>query len=137
MKTFLTLSFVVLTSFSAPVMSQSFKNSNYQNYEQEQEKLTQVAMAKIKPEHVEDFKRIVNGLLSKMRAQPGNISYNYSQNQEDPTEFIFNEHWINGVSIKNHMESAMVQNFFGQVGSFFEEGFPQLIIMKDQGSHEN
>ena len=135
MKTLLLTSILLLSITNAFSQAPIFKTSNYNDYQTVNVKLTQVALAKIKPEFVEEFKKTVNGLLSKMRAQPGNISYDYAQSEEDSTEFIFTENWINGLSIKNHMESSLVQAFFGQVGSYFEAGYPQLIILKNQGSN--
>ena len=135
MKTLLLASFLMVTSISAFSQSTNFKTADYNQYQTVKSKLTQVALAKIKPEFVDQFKQTVNSLLSKMRAQPGNISYTYAQSQEDPTEFIFNENWIDGLSIKNHMESKLVQDFFAVVGPYFEAGFPQLLILKTQGDN--
>lgn len=130
-----TLLLATLMTFSQFTLAQApvFKTANYQDYQTVETRLTQVAIAKIRPERIQDFKRVVNRLLTRLQAQEGNLGYTYSQNQEDPSEFIFHENWLNGRSIKKHMESELIQEFFGEVGSYFEPGFPQLIILEDQG----
>ncbi|HXH31326.1 MAG TPA: antibiotic biosynthesis monooxygenase family protein [Bacteriovoracaceae bacterium] len=131
MKTLLLASLMLFAGASyAADSAPSLKTSNYNQHTQVNQILTQVALAKVKPEHAVEFKRIVSGLLGQLRAQPGNISYEFAQSLEDPTEFVFTEKWISGASIKNHMESSLIQDFFGRVGNFFEAGYPQLIILK-------
>lgn len=102
--------------------------SDFNQYVNVASPVTFMAIAKIKPENVDQFKDIVDGILSTMRAQEGNIRYDYFQSLENPTEFYFVEEWQDGQSMKHHMQSEAVGSFFGKAGPLFVEGFPKIII---------
>jgi quinol monooxygenase YgiN len=103
---------------------------NYKDYAGVKERVTFVAIAKIKTGEAERFKKIVQGLQPTMRAQAGNISYDLHQSLGSENEFLFVEEWADGRSMNAHMASAAVAELFAKAGSLFESGFPKILILK-------
>ena len=83
-----------------------------------------VALAKVKPGTEEAFKIAANKILAPTRAEASNISYVYNQSTSDPTEFAFVEQWESNEAIDTHLQLPHMQAFFGEVGGFFEPGYP-------------
>jgi quinol monooxygenase YgiN len=91
------------------------------------------AIATIKADKIDDFKKAVLKILEKTRAEKGNISYECYQifdkeKKELTNRFEFREVWVSeGALMKDHMESDHMVEFFKKVdnkdkeNSFFEK----------------
>jgi quinol monooxygenase YgiN len=88
--------------------------------------LVMIATVKVQPGFEVAFKAAAVQILAPTRAEEGNISYEFHQSPNDPTEFATVEVWRSQADIDKHMGLPHMQNFFGQVGGMFAPGFPVL-----------
>ncbi|HCO66936.1 MAG TPA: antibiotic biosynthesis monooxygenase [Dysgonomonas sp.] len=70
-----------------------------------------VAQFFIKPENIEDFKRLTTGLIKKTREEEGNTFYHLYQSVEDQTSFIFYEIFEGQEGIDFHLNTAHYKEF--------------------------
>lgn len=89
-----------------------------------------VALAKVKPEEVSNFKKVVFEILEPTRKEDGNISYVFHQSTERPNEFAFYEEWDSNQQLDRHLKAPHMTRFFEKVGSFFEPSYPQIMRFK-------
>lgn len=86
--------------------------------------VTVIAIAKVKPEYQQAFRTAAAAVLQPTRMESGNISYQFNQSTQDPTEFSTAELWVSQQDIDKHMTLPHMQKFFQAVGNMFETGYP-------------
>ncbi len=64
-----------------------------------------IARVKARPDKVNELRSALNSLIEPTRKEPGCLSYNLLQNNEDPTEFAFVEEWRNDAALESHLSS--------------------------------
>lgn len=62
------------------------------------------------PNHQEEVKSILYGLVEPSRQESGCILYELLQNQEDPTDFVFVEEWENEALLNAHLDSPHINS---------------------------
>jgi len=105
--------------------------SNYKDYADVRTPVTFLGFARVKAGKEEEFATIVDTFVGTMRAQRGNISYDYHQNLADPTEFFFVEEWKNGSDLEAHMDSKAVGELVSKVGPLFASSLQILVLKKN------
>jgi quinol monooxygenase YgiN len=98
------------------------------------EPIVVIAIVKVKPGTEQSFKASAAKIIAPTRKESGNIDYNFQQSTSDPTEFATVEHWKSQADIDAHMKTAPMLNFFQEVGSDFEAGYP---VITEYNSFEN
>ena len=61
-----------------------------------------------KAEKVEDTKAALSSIVGPTTQEPGCISYELFQSDDDPTEFVTVEEWADRASIDSHMGSEHI-----------------------------
>ncbi len=89
----------------------------------------------IKPEKVVDFLAVTDDLVTKSRAEAGNISYTLYQDPKDNTKFFVFEEWKDQAAIDFHFATEHFQNF----GKTLNEcaASPAVITIYDCPSQKN
>ncbi len=67
-----------------------------------QDTLRVIARIKARPGKVNELLSVLNSLVEPTRKEPGCISYNLLQNNEDPTDFAFVEEWQSATALESH-----------------------------------
>ena len=68
-----------------------------------QDTLRVIARVKARPGKVDELLSVLSSLIEPTRKEPGCISYNLFQNNQDPTDFALIEEWKNGVALESHL----------------------------------
>lgn len=68
-----------------------------------------VARIKAKPEHVDEVRELLCGLIEPSRKESGCIRYELLQNREDPTDFTFVEEWESDEAFASHAASGHLE----------------------------
>jgi quinol monooxygenase YgiN len=123
----LMMSQAVLAEVSAPFQ---MSTANYNDYRGVKTPVIFLGFAKIQPNQVENFKAIADSFVNIMRAQAGNVSYDYHQSLSDSTEFFFVEEWESGKALADHMDSKAVGQLVSQVGPLFAQDLKIVILNK-------
>jgi quinol monooxygenase YgiN len=71
-----------------------------------------VLKVKIRPEKRDDWLAGIKQYTADVRAEPGNISFDYFANGEDPNEFAIVEVFADGDAGAAHVATAHAQQFF-------------------------
>jgi quinol monooxygenase YgiN len=126
------LASLMLSQTSHAELSAPFQihTANYKDYVQVNVPVSFVGIAKVNAANAKRFAAIAESYVETMRAQRGNISYNFRQSLADPTEFMWIEEWQTGRDLADHMDSEAVAGLLAQVGAMFEPGFPKIVILK-------
>lgn len=82
--------------------------------------ITIVAKNTVKPEHLEDFKQLVKGLIEASQKEAGCIEYNLYVDTANPHVLTFIEKWADKTAVDTHGASA-----------HFTSTFPKLQTMCD------
>jgi quinol monooxygenase YgiN len=61
-----------------------------------------VARVKARPGKVNELLPVLNSLVEPTRKEPGCISYELLQNNEDPTDFTLIEEWQSDAALQSH-----------------------------------
>jgi quinol monooxygenase YgiN len=63
-----------------------------------------------KPDKVDELKRILLGLATPTRKEPGCLSWEIFQNRADPCDFTFVEEWASDAALDAHWATPHVQD---------------------------
>lgn len=85
------------------------------------EKLTVVARVRAKPGKVTDVKQALLALVEWTRTEPGCISYDLYQSQNDEAQFLFHENWESKEDLDVHAQSPHIQAFRARAGELLAE----------------
>lgn len=80
---------------------------------------------KIKPEHIQDFKKLVLPYSRLTAQEEGNFAYVVHQSQDNSSEFEIYEHWKSEEGRSVHLKYDHTVKFFSAVKGLFEEGYPK------------
>ncbi len=61
-----------------------------------------VARVKARPGRVNELLLVLNSMVDPTRKEPGCISYELLQNNEDPTDFTLIEEWQSDTALQSH-----------------------------------
>ena len=61
-----------------------------------------VARLKARPGKVNELLSVLTSLVAPTRKEPGCLSYQLLQNNEDPTDFTFIEEWQSNAALESH-----------------------------------
>jgi quinol monooxygenase YgiN len=61
-----------------------------------------VARVKARPGRVNELLSVLNSMVEPTRKEPGCISYELLQNNEDPTDFTLIEEWQSDTALQSH-----------------------------------
>ena len=68
-----------------------------------QDTLRVIARVKARPGKVDELLSVLSSLVEPTRKEPGCISYNLFQNNQDPTDFALIEEWKNNAALESHL----------------------------------
>ncbi len=68
-----------------------------------QDTLRVIARVKARPGKVDELLSVLSALVEPTRKEPGCISYNLFQNNQDPTDFALIEEWKNNAALESHL----------------------------------
>lgn len=80
-----------------------------------------VLKAKIRPEKQEAWLAGVEEYTAAVRSEPGNVSFDYYQNGDDPTEYVIVETFRDGDAGSAHVATDHAQKFFPWMGGVVSE----------------
>ena len=95
--------------------------------------LVVVALAKVRPERVEDFKAAIAPILAPTRAETGNLTFRFNQAEQDPPEFAFYEQWTTQAALDTHLKAPHMVAFFDKAKPMFIEGYPVIKTYREIG----
>lgn len=73
--------------------------------------ITIVARCSVKAEKVDELVELALDLVKSSRNESGNVSYNFYEDLEDPTKFMFIEVWKDQAAIDSHNAAPHFLNF--------------------------
>lgn len=76
--------------------------------------VTILANFRVKPDCVDQFKRLALVCVRNTRKERGNLSYKIFQGRHKPQEFTFIEEWLNDVAIEAHNKMPHFISFLDQ-----------------------
>lgn len=82
--------------------------------------VTIVANFKVKPDCVEQFKRLALVCVRNTRKERGNLSYKIFQGRYKNSDFTFIEEWLNDVAIDAHNKMPHFISFIDQIAPLCE-----------------
>ena len=62
-----------------------------------------IAKVKARPDKVDELRSVLSSLVEPTRKEPGCLSYNLLQNNEDPTDFALVEEWESKNALESHI----------------------------------
>lgn len=62
-----------------------------------------IARVKARPDKVDELRSVLSSLVEPTRKEPGCLSYNLLQNNEDPTDFALVEEWESKNALESHI----------------------------------
>ena len=68
-----------------------------------EDSLRVIARVKARPGKVDELLSVLSALVEPTRKEPGCISYNLFQNNQDPTDFALIEEWKNNAALESHL----------------------------------
>ncbi len=80
-----------------------------------------VARIKAKPDEVEEVREALSGLVAPTRSEPGCITYELLQNQNDATDFTFVEEWESDSALASHAGSDHIKATRARLEGIVEE----------------
>ena len=93
------------------------------------EKIVLVARLKVKPDAVEETKRLALGIVADSRTEEGCLNYDVHQAIDDPTVFVWHETWQDKQALDNHFELPYFKEFFAR-GMELAAEEPQITITR-------
>ena len=69
-----------------------------------------IARVVAKADRVEEVRAILMGVVEPTRREPGCLSYQLLQNQENPTDFTFIEEWASTVAEQSHFATPHISH---------------------------
>jgi autoinducer 2-degrading protein len=69
----------------------------------------------VKPEHIEDFKKITLYNCENSRKEEGNVRFDLLQNKDDPTKFTLYEHFRDKAAIDFHKTTEHYNKWAAEV----------------------
>lgn len=87
------------------------------------EQLTITGYMKAKPGTQEALLQQIDGIVAKTRQEPGCINYDFCQHQDDPTQFMFYENFVNEAAFLEHLEQPYIKlwiQFAEEQGAIFD-----------------
>ena len=85
------------------------------------EKIVLIARLKVKQDLVEAAKQQALAIISASRAEEGCINYDFHQQIDDETVFIWHETWIDKAAIEAHGASAHFRDFSERIKDLVDE----------------
>lgn len=79
----------------------------------------------LQPGHENAFLDLARAMLDPSRAEPGCISYMFTQDPDDPAHIVFVEEWDDQAALDAHFATPHFQNFAQKAAEHFA-GPPQL-----------
>jgi quinol monooxygenase YgiN len=67
-----------------------------------QDSLRVIARVKAHPGKVDELLSVLSSIVEPTRKEPGCISYNLFQNNQDPTDIALIEEWKNNAALESH-----------------------------------
>lgn len=131
MKTLIALATALLLGTQAQAENIELQTTNYNEYNEVRTPVTFMGFAKIKPGKEKEFAAIVESFVGTMRAQTGNIAYDYHQSLANGSEFVFVEEWKTGKDMVDHMNSQAVNDLVSKVGPLFASPLKIVILKKN------
>ncbi len=62
-----------------------------------------IARVKARADKVDELRSVLSSLVEPTRKEPGCLSYNLLQNNEDPTDFTLVEEWESNKALESHL----------------------------------
>ncbi len=69
--------------------------------------ITVMINATVKPDHLDEYKKIAAQLTKESRKRPGCISYIFNQRIDSPTEFVLYEQWESQSDLDSHIHELV------------------------------
>ena len=79
-----------------------------------------IAKFRLKPEYIEEFINISEGMLEPSRSEDGCIHYELLQNPYNPTLFTFYEKWRNQEALEEHFQEEYFGEFVNSISELIE-----------------
>ncbi len=70
----------------------------------------------IKPEHVKEWRKLVQDSVKQTKQEPGCVTYTCHQDAKDPNKFVFVEVWRSMAAIEFHVQQEYVKSLLGKAG---------------------
>ena len=80
-----------------------------------------VLRAKIRPEKHDEWLPAIRQYTADVRSEPGNISFDYFQNGDDPNEFAMIEVFADSAAGAAHVATDHAKNFFAVMPAMVSE----------------
>lgn len=80
-----------------------------------------VLRAKIRPEKHDEWLAGIRQYTADVRSEPGNISFDYFQNGDDPNEFVMIEVFADSDAGSAHVATDHAKNFFAFMPALVSE----------------
>jgi quinol monooxygenase YgiN len=80
-----------------------------------------VLKAKIRPDKRDDWLAGIADYTASVRAEEGNVSFDYHENVDTPNEFVIVETFRDGDAGSAHVKTEHAQNFFPWMGTVVAE----------------
>jgi len=85
-----------------------------------------VVRHRIRPEHADDFPRMVEDFTAATRAEPGNISFEWSRSTEDPAVYFLVEAFRDAAAGEAHVTSSHFKTAIARLPGLLT-GPPEII----------
>ena len=89
--------------------------------------LTVIAQIKAQPGKEAQVRQELLSLVAPSRKDPGCISYDVHQGQDNPALFLFHENWASKAHLDQHLQTPLLQAVLGRVGKLVAEP-PQITL---------
>ena len=80
-----------------------------------------IAKFKLKPDYIEEFINLSEGMLEPSRSEDGCIHYELLQNPYNPQLFTFYENWKSQEDLQEHFQNHYFQEFVNNIADLLEE----------------
>ena len=94
------------------------------------ERITVLAKVKAKQEMEEMVKQECLALVEPTRGEAGCISYDFHQDSEDKTSFMFYENWVSKEALEQHIQMPYLQAFIAKADELLAEPLDVTIWKK-------
>ena len=91
-----------------------------------------VAKMRVKPEHAEVWPALMEEFTAATRAEPGNVSFDWSRSIEDPNEFVLVESFRDGAAGEEHVGSEHFQAAMALLPQLID-GVPDIVNVEVPG----
>ena len=80
-----------------------------------------IAKFKLKPEYIDEFINLSEGMLEPSRSEDGCIHYELLQNPYNPQLFTFYEKWKSQEDLEEHFQKHYFGEFVNNIANLLEE----------------